>query len=148
MTITITKEEIINYYNWEYFYESLKNEIDFKLDVFTLSLEQTSKSGIIKNQNLNFQTIYKNKIVTDCYNNIDDALEDIKDYSVKNNLDKNCISIEVLIERDYIRKNGGLDTRASLEYLSKEFVNEENIKNINKIDNIKNIVNQLNNILK
>lgn len=115
MKVLISKSEILNNYDWEQFCEVVKNDFDVnKTNDFAITFEQAEKLGIIKNQNLKFQTVYKNKIVTDCYTDINDAFEDIESYVLNNNLDPNGLSIEVLIKRDLKRQQGFRETRLSL----------------------------------
>lgn len=149
MKVLITKDEILNYFDWESFCEVVKDDFDVnKKNEFAITFQQAEKLGIIKNQNLQFQTIYKNKIMTDCYDCFEDALEDLNSYNSKHNLDKNCLSIEVLIDRDYNRKNGLKDTRITLEELCKDFLNDEYLKNNNKMNEIQSLIDQLNSVLK
>ena len=149
MVLLITKEEIINNFDWERFCKTVEKDFDVnKSDSFTLTLDQAKKSGIIKNQDLQFQTVYKNRILTDCYDNIEEVLEDIEFKCSKASLEKRAISIEVLMERDYKRKNGGLDDRLTLEELSKDFLNTEYEKNKNKIEELKELVNKMNQLMK
>lgn len=148
MKILISKNEILNNYDWEKFCELLKDEIDInKQNDFVITFEQAEKLGIIKNQNLQFQTVYKNKIVTDCYTDINDALEDLESYVSNNNLDKDGLSIEVLIKRDFIRKNGGPDTRLTLENLCKENFDKEYLDKLNKLNEIENTFNKIKSLL-
>lgn len=149
MKVLITKDEILNYFDWEKFCEVVKDDFDVnKKNEFAITFQQAEKLGIIKNQNLKFQTIYKNKIMTDCYDCFEDALEDLNSYNSKHNLDKNCLSIEVLIERDFIRQNGSLDTRLTLEEVCSEFLNTEQEKNKKQVEELKDLVVRMNNIFK
>lgn len=148
MKILISKNEILNNYDWEKFCELLKNEIDInKQNDFVITFEQAEKLGIIKNQNLQFQNVYKNKIVTDCYTDINDALEDIESYVSNNNLDKDGLSIEVLIKRDFIRKNGGNDTRLTLENLCKEYLDKEYLDKLNTLNEMEETLKKMKSLL-
>lgn len=149
MEILITKDEIINNFDWGKFCRAVEKDFDVsKNDSYKLTFEQAKRSGIIKNQDLKFQTIYKNKIITDGYIDINDALEDIEKYASNSNLDSNGLSIEVLIERDFIRQNGSLDTRLTLEEVCSEFLNTEQEKNKKQVEELKDLVVRMNNIFK
>ena len=75
----------------------------------------------MENRKREFQIIYKCEIYTDGFNSIEEA-EDSFDYYVDNGLDSKYLSIEVSLKRDHARREGRVDTRATLDEIAKEYV--------------------------
>ena len=125
MNIIISKQEIMNDFDYDLFCKKLGSKIDIDQNEFTISLEDAMAAGIIKNQNLKFQTIYNGAIYSDSYDNFEDALYDMNLMCEKEGADKRRVSIEVQIDRDYNRQKGFTDDRITMKELSREYLEGE-----------------------
>ena len=95
---------------------------------------------------MQFQIIYRSSIYTDGYDNFAEALEDMNSdiaYAKEHNkpqFDAKYFSIEVLIERDFKRRDGIKDTRVTVEELAKDYMDKEYNDAISKIEEMKRVL--------
>ena len=147
MNITVSKQEIMNDFDYNLFCEKLGSKIDIDQNEYTISLEDAMAAGIIKNQNLKFQTIYNGAIYSDSYDNFEDALYDMN-LMCKQGADKRRVSIEVQIDRDYNRQKGFSDDRITMKELSREYLEGEQKTIVEKNEKLVELLNKINVVLR
>lgn len=147
MNIVISKQEIMNDFDYDLFCKKLGSKIDIDQNEFTISLEDAMAAGIIKNQNLKFQTIYNGAIYSDSYDNFEDALYDMN-LMCKQGADKRRVSIEVQIDRDYNRQKGFSDDRITMKELSREYLEGEQKAIVEKNEQLVELLSKINTVLR
>ena len=147
MNITISKQEIMIDFDYDLFCKKLGSKIDIDQNEFTISLEDAMAAGIIKNQNLKFQTIYNGAIYSDNYDNFEDALYDMN-LMCEKGADKRRVSIEVQIDRDYNRQKGFTDDRITMKELSREYLEGEQKTIVEKNEKLVELLNKINTVLR
>lgn len=91
-------------------------------------------------KDVKYQTVYKNVVWCDGYDNLEEAIECMEENISKYGMEEKFFSIEVQIERDTKRRNGQGNTRGTTEELCKEFMDEKYTNAMNKIKQIEKIL--------